>query len=120
MANNFKPKEWSHNGPKLLTRVLLKQVCHTSLPNTTPEKCGGFKVLPAHEFYPINYDDWEHLFNAQLTEKVIRTVENATIVHLWNHLSSGKIVRKSQTKTTYEIIAAKHCPVAFKASGAYF
>lgn len=119
--NNFRPKEWNYNGPKLLTHMLENHVCHTSLAEMTPHKCGEFKVFPVKKFYPINYDNWEQLFNAKYTEKVLRAIENATTIHFWNNLTRDKILIKSKIKpTAYETIAAENCPTAFKASGAYF
>lgn len=118
--NNFRSKEWGYNGPKLLTRVLENQVCHTSLSNMTPELCGGFRVFPVKEFYPVNYDDWEQLFIADQTENVLHKTRNSSVVHIWSHLSRDKIITKSNRKSAYEAIAEKNCPNVFKSTGKYF
>lgn len=86
----------------------------------TPEICRGFKVFPANEFYPINYDEWEQIFDVDFTETVMEAIKNSSVVHLWNNLSHGKVITKSNMKTAYEVIAEKNCPTTFEASGEYF
>lgn len=120
LVSTYKPDHWSYNGGLLLTRVLERKVCHTTLAEMTPEKCCGFKVFPKDEFYPINYEMWEHFFNLQHTKSILENVTKSSVVHLWNKLSHVKIITKSYTKTAYEILAENNCPKAFNASGDYF
>lgn len=117
LVKNFRPKEWDYNGPKLLTRILEKQVCNTNLPNMTPEKCRGFRVFPPNEFYAVNWDTWYQLFDVRYTNRVLRATKNSSAVHLWTHAWRNAIIMKSIPKTAHEIIAEKNCPKAFQSSG---
>ncbi|XP_055297569.1 lactosylceramide 4-alpha-galactosyltransferase-like [Sitodiplosis mosellana] len=119
VITSYNPDEYTYNGPKLLTRILENKICHTSLAEMTPKKCGGMKVFPPEEFYAINSEDWSHFIDTNFTESVLDATENSSIVHLYNHHWRDKIIKKSKsnTRTAYEAIAGRNCPIVFEASG---
>lgn len=118
---SFKPEEWIYNSPLLLTRILERRVCNTSVAEMTTEKCNGFKVFPSEEFYAVVGDKWQNFFNVLFTGSVLEATKNSTVVHLWNSKTHNTIITKSQLlKSAYEVIAEKNCPKAIKASGKYF
>lgn len=116
---NFKPNKWGINGPLLITRVLINQVCKTSVAKMTPEKCRGLMVYPPKEFYPNNYDDWKQLNDVKYTKSVLEAAENSSIFHVWNAFHKGRTYAKSIPKTAYEIIFEKNCPNVYNTSGDY-
>lgn len=83
----------------------------------TPDKCNGFNIFAANEFYPVNYDNWEQLFNADATKKILRMIKNSSVVHIWNNLSHEKLIQQSNSKSAYEVIAEKNCPTVFNTFG---
>lgn len=86
LVSTYKLDHWSYNGGPLLTRVLEKQVFHTTLAEMTPEKYHCFKVFPKEEFYPINYEIWKKKFYSQYTKSVLENVTKSSVVHVWNKL----------------------------------
>lgn len=119
-ATNFIGKNWGHNGPGVLTRVL-KQICGVKYTtDMSPEKCWQFKVYPPDAFYAINSGDWQMFFDANSTQETLKLTNRSMIVHVWNKMSSNQSIRKTAAETAYEIIASKNCPRVFQASGEQF
>lgn len=111
-VENYDPNGWASNGPRLFTRVILHGVCKTS----PDENCGGIKIYPPIEFYPVNFDEWQLLLDPLSTNDILRTIENSTAVHLWNHFWRRDRVRKGGSKIPYEAIAEKNCARVFTAA----
>lgn len=78
------------------------------------------KVFSKNEFYAIEYEIWDQFFEPQSTKFTLNATEHSSVIHLWNALSFGRIINKSEPKSAYEIVAAKNCPVSFQNSGQYF
>ncbi|XP_031634031.1 lactosylceramide 4-alpha-galactosyltransferase-like [Contarinia nasturtii] len=119
-AVNHRGYVWGSSGPAVLTRVLKKICREKSIQKMTPSKCWGFDVLPRKNLYAIHYSNWKHFFNKKLTNETLEQTSKSPVVHLWNKLSIVERIKKSEKRTAYEVIAMKHCPKVFEASGTYF
>lgn len=116
---NFDGDAWGNNGPGCITRVL-KKVCQTDLiREMTRRRCFGFNVYPAEAFYAVEWDEWTYFFDEKSKDKAMKLIENSTIVHVWNKLSSMRRV-KVGSQVAYGLLAEQYCPKVYAASGEYF
>lgn len=116
---NFNGDDWGTNGPGVITRVL-QQLCGTKTPELmTRERCGGFKAYPPGEFYAVPWPNWDWFFDPTKTNETLELTKNSQVVHVWNKHSIKKKV-KVGSSVAYGLIAEKHCPNVYKASGDYF
>jgi hypothetical protein len=65
--------EWGASGPRALTRVIRKN----HLENLVADR---------HEFYPVAHDELRLLFDPAERDEVVRRVEGAYTVHLWDEM----------------------------------
>lgn len=59
--------------------------------------------------------DWFKYFNSTYTNETLNTIVNSTLIHVWNDRSKNTRI-ECGTNTTYEVIAAKHCPTVYGSS----
>lgn len=144
IANNFSPRgAWGHNGPDAISRSM-KRICNVNeVPKMKPEICWGFHVLPKRVLYPIFWQDWKWLFDANLLNETLRITKEAVAVHFWNRLSSSTLILKDfknktvvefykeklkknvnilnpYGETAYGYLAKIHCPSVYNSSGDFF
>lgn len=111
---------WGSSGPAVLTRVL-QQICGVKSPEQMKSSlCWGFHLMPRKKFYAVHYSNWKSFFDKKSTNSTLQNTEKSAIVHVWNKLSVGEKIKKSEERTAYEMIAMKQCPKVFEACGEYF
>lgn len=118
-VETFNGMEWAWNGPLLLTRVA-SHICRTNeTSRMTLDRCVAFKVHPPTEFYPIHWSNWNHYFKMEHANETLTKVENATAIHVWNHMfvtQNGELEKGA----AYSILASRHCPKVYAATASYF
>ncbi|XP_067636314.1 lactosylceramide 4-alpha-galactosyltransferase-like [Eurosta solidaginis] len=118
---NFNGSNWANNGPGVITRVA-NDICKTSnieLMMMDPDRCMGFRVMPPNAFYAVHWLHWEHFFDPQYCNETLNKLRDSYIAHVWNKLSKQRRFKVGE-KAAYGIIAEKHCPKVYAASGEYF
>ncbi|XP_030243581.1 lactosylceramide 4-alpha-galactosyltransferase-like [Drosophila navojoa] len=106
---------------KFLLRVL-QEVCSTrnvTLMVRDPKRCKGFRVFNVSEFYEVPLKQSELLLDQNLASEMLERIKNSRIIHIWNRFSA-KWPLKTDSKSAYMQLAAKHCPKVFKAAGDFF
>lgn len=117
--NNFDGTQWAHNGPRSLTRVMMK-ICGTKKVKhmvDNPKRCQGFRVYNISAFYEINWDEWWLFFEPKLQRETLERVQNSYLIHLWNHLNT---YLNFSPDSAYVQLAAKNCPKVLAAAGRNF
>lgn len=99
---------WGHNGPLLLTRVMMKWCSVDHVREMDTSACYAFGILPPSAFYPVNWLDWERYF---LEQDILW--DNETIgIHVWNKKSADTGVFKNSSQL-YTKIARSRCSSIF-------
>jgi len=80
------------------------------------ERCGGFRVLPHREFFPIPYTNWQLFFDESKCQQVMDEIKDSFGVHLWNKLSKNTAVNVG-SQQPYSLIAARACPRTYAMCG---
>jgi lactosylceramide 4-alpha-galactosyltransferase len=113
LASSFDGQDWGANGPKLVTRVL-QRFCKTKeLGRMSPDKCQGITVLQPEAFYPIPWRQWRDYFEEEVSEIVLKKLNESFIAHVWGKHSSG-VPFNGLVPHAYSILARKHCPITFE------
>ncbi|XP_067627297.1 lactosylceramide 4-alpha-galactosyltransferase [Eurosta solidaginis] len=117
---NFNGKDWGNNGPGVITRVM-NDICKTNNIELMldPKRCMGFHVMPRDAFYAIPWRNWEHFFEAQYLTETMNRLQDSYVAHVWNKHSKQRRI-KVGANAAYGILAQKHCPRVYAASGEYF
>ena len=82
------------------------------------ERCGGFRVLPHREFFPIPYTNWQLFFDESKCQQVMDEIKDSFGVHLWNKLSKNTAVNVG-SQQPYSLIAARACPRTYAMCGGH-
>lgn len=79
------------------------------------DRCNGFNVYNAKQFYPIQFMMVQDFFgqNPDKIESILQLIANSTLVHMSNNLSNGYNIRKN-SRVAYNILAEKYCPNVYK------
>ena len=118
-VKSFNPTVWIDNGPGAITKII-HEICNTSdSSQMTRDNCEGFAVLPTRECYEINYPEWKKFFDESSVDEVFRRIQNSTVVHFWNFMSSKEKLQTT-SKSAYIKLAQKYCPKVLKAAGEFF
>lgn len=119
LKTTFDGTKWANNGPGVLTRVI-SRLCETNLTILmTHEACSGFQVLPIETFAPVLWHWHYFYFREENTKDVIRLIEKAYIIHLFNHMNKHVPVRKT-SNVAYARLAKQHCPDMFNSNSTVF
>lgn len=100
---------------------VLNRICHiddVALMNA--DRCQGFTILPPKTIVPVEWDQWQQLFEPTEADKTMELVDGSIGVRLWDALSWEFKVKKGGNPTAYGVIAAKSCPKVFNASSEFF
>lgn len=115
----FDGSKWAHNGPGVLTRVI-SRLCETNLTELMSiEACFGLQVLPIKAFAPVLWHWNQFYFQEENTRDVMKLIENAYIIHLFNHMNKDIPVVKT-SNVAYALIAKDHCPDLFYSNSTKF
>ncbi|XP_063709149.1 lactosylceramide 4-alpha-galactosyltransferase-like [Culicoides brevitarsis] len=119
LRSTFDGSIWAHNGPGVLTRVI-SRLCETTFTKLmTPEACSGFKVLSVETFAPVLWTYHKFYFQTENAKDVMKVVEKAYVIHLFNHMNKYIPVEKT-SDVAYALIAKKQCPDMFGSSSKTF
>ncbi|XP_069685761.1 lactosylceramide 4-alpha-galactosyltransferase-like [Periplaneta americana] len=116
LRTNFRGDIWIHNGPGLITRVMLRMCDCYEVTELSTEKCKGFHILSDKEFFPIPYQSWQLFFNETTSSDTMTKIQDSFGVHLWNKLSKDEAVVVG-SKQPYSLLARKTCPRTYSAVG---
>lgn len=109
-VTQFRGDLWAHNGPSLITDILMHEICKTNdTKYMTLEQCHGFQVFPTNVFYAIHYTNWQHFFEAKHLNTSLALTAQSHLIHVWNKLSSTTPIKHS-IQTAYKFYAEKLCP----------
>ncbi|NXV81424.1 A4GAT galactosyltransferase, partial [Atlantisia rogersi] len=86
-VQNYNGWIWTHQGPKLLTRVFKKWCSISNIQNN--RNCKGVRALSPEAFYPIRWEAWKKLFDTISSSELHKLLQNTYAVHVWNKLSHG-------------------------------
>lgn len=117
VASSYNPKEWSENGPKMVTRVAQNICgCNEIFSMIHKSKCQhNFKVLPTKMCYDINYYEMEMFFNKKYEKEVFERIKESVITHVWNAVSY-KLPLTKNSDVAYAKIAKQYCPKTIASS----
>ncbi|XP_014299405.2 lactosylceramide 4-alpha-galactosyltransferase [Microplitis demolitor] len=119
LKKNFRGDIWGNNGPGVITRTLQK-ICATKYArDMTSKRCHGFTVYPPSAFYPIHYKMWKQYFESKNKTQVLKVIENAYAIHVWNKLSHSEIINVG-SDVPYATIASQYCPQVYNNCGKVF
>jgi len=118
MSSSYNPNGWTSNGPDALTRALRTLCNESNIALMSPEKCSGYTLLPAKNFYPIHFSSWRKFFDESSGIELSQFNESYAL-HVWNKLSYNATVRVG-SKQLYALAAAKHCPHVFATAATEF
>ncbi|CAG9810445.1 unnamed protein product [Chironomus riparius] len=115
IKNNFNGRDWAHNGPRALTRVLSK-ICGTKDVKKMTENdiCENFKVLPIEKCYNITWFENRMFFEEKHLERTLDRLMDSLMVHIWNS-QNAKIPLTKNDNVAYIHLARKYCPKTLKA-----
>lgn len=97
-------------GPDMFTKIF-KSVCNINKEIQDGLNC-HITVLPVVSAFPISYHNWTNYFNESCTEDVGEKMKSSYMIHVWNYLSSKKLL-KINSGTIYEKAALSNCPVVY-------
>lgn len=114
MSDHYNGAEWGTNGPIVITKCL-SQMCRT---NSTKEmikmeQCDGFHVLAQKTCYPVDWWHWKKLFDERYADNIMKMINGAMTIHLWNTLSKRKKINIDKD-TAFNRIAQIYCPRVFE------
>ncbi|XP_054272740.1 lactosylceramide 4-alpha-galactosyltransferase-like [Macrosteles quadrilineatus] len=112
---NFDPREWSTNGPILITNTLMR-LCNIDKGNA---QCSEFTAYPIPVFYPLYYTEWKAFFEESMAKRTLNRLNETYVVHIWNKMSSKGVVRVGSGQA-YGILADKYCPKTYWNCGPTF
>lgn len=117
ISENFETKDWSANGPKLITRVTASFCGTDSVKKMIEEnQCQfNFTVLPVKTCYAVFYDNHKMFFEEQALDEVMSRLSDSIVVHVWNALSAH-IALTRNSNVSYVNLAKKYCPKTIAAS----
>ncbi|XP_075227809.1 lactosylceramide 4-alpha-galactosyltransferase-like [Lycorma delicatula] len=115
----FDGKDWSSNGPILLTNALLEFCQVSEVVQVMKSRCNGFHLYPPSVFYPVHFSDWESFLDEGESQRIMKQIENSTIVHMWNRLSHDGYVSHGSNQA-FSILADKYCPRVYQEVGPNF
>ena len=77
----------------------------------TPERCSGFHILPPRSFFPVNWYDWEDLFE-EIPIAELNWDKEVIAVHLWNAKTADTSFIKTSNQIGVQIVRSS-CPRIF-------
>ncbi|XP_042868519.1 lactosylceramide 4-alpha-galactosyltransferase-like [Penaeus japonicus] len=115
-ATQFDGKVWGANGPKLLTRVLMKR-CGLELPSGKVPGCKDIAVLSPRAFYPLAWWDWQlYMQDDPLLSDLLLQDPDVYVLHVWN-LHSRQVPVRLHSEQPYARAANRFCPLTAAHSG---
>uniref|UniRef100_A0A1A9WK52 Gb3_synth domain-containing protein n=1 Tax=Glossina brevipalpis TaxID=37001 RepID=A0A1A9WK52_9MUSC len=112
---NYKYNEWNTNGPGVITHVAC-EICNSTNIRMMPylKTCQGFHVHPYKIFYAISYPYWEDFFKPNMTQSVLKKLQQSYVAHFWNKLSADRNFTIGDG-CAYDILAQENCPLVYNA-----
>ena len=109
LSTSYRPKQWTHSGPSMIQKVVLKY-CRKRSPKPTYPKslCPGVKVLPIRYLYPVPFGHWKKYFQRNFDVDLSQSYA----IHLYNKASKNQKVLVG-SKQIYSITASIHCPLSY-------
>ncbi|CAG9798768.1 unnamed protein product [Chironomus riparius] len=115
LKKNFNGKNWSNNGPYVLTRVLY-EICRTKDIQQMIDKdiCTNFRVLPIEDCYDIGWSELHKFFKPEYLNETLGRISDALMTHVWNK-DSARIPLSKEANVAYIHLAKKYCPRTLEA-----
>lgn len=109
LASSYRPKQWTHSGPAMIQKVVLKY-CRKWTPKPTYPKslCPGVKVLPTRYLYPLPFGRWKKYFQRNYDVDLSQSYA----MHLYNKASKHRPVLVG-SQQLYSLAASVHCPLSY-------
>ncbi|XP_037076689.1 lactosylceramide 4-alpha-galactosyltransferase-like [Pollicipes pollicipes] len=116
LTEGYDPYNWGHNGPGVVTKVLIEG-CGLRDPPLTITHCGNYTIYGRQCFYAIPWENWSLFLELDARDAVLERVNGSHLVHTW-----GRHVRERRVPpgSAYHQLAEQYCPWSLQQGGADF
>ncbi|XP_030050268.1 alpha-1,4-N-acetylglucosaminyltransferase-like [Microcaecilia unicolor] len=110
-VKNYRGEIWGQQGPRLLTRMIVRQYGMPVVKGTEDATCGDFSILNPQRFFPIPYPAWERYFQVWNPND---TFKSSYALHLWNFMNKGRKKVIAGSNSLAENLFIKYCPHTYQ------
>ncbi|XP_023233607.1 lactosylceramide 4-alpha-galactosyltransferase-like [Centruroides sculpturatus] len=100
-------------GPPFFTRIFTSYCNGSNLNDLQKRNDCDFTILNPKAAFPLFYGRWEDYFSNSLAKTVLREIKDSYLIHVWNKLSSTKILHAG-SGSAYELTMANNCPFVYE------
>ncbi|XP_067143883.1 lactosylceramide 4-alpha-galactosyltransferase-like [Centruroides vittatus] len=112
-SKEYRTNSFGSIGPPLFTRIFTSYCNGSNLNDLQKRNNCDFTILNPKAAFPVLYDRWEDYFSNTSAKKVIREIKDSYLIHVWNMITSKKILHAG-SGSAYELIMANNCPFVYE------